>query len=174
MENYLDEISQLKQRIAELEAIAYRDVLTGLLNRRAFEDRLEQEWERAVRSQSDISLLFLDLDKLKQTNDLYGHAAGDDLILVSALILAGLRLRPYDVVARYGGDEFAILLPDCNIHGAYRIRDELYSLFREQSVSVSIGGAGVKAVFGLEPELLIAQADVAMYQEKAQQRGAAT
>ncbi len=104
----------LKQRTDELHRLASVDGLTGIANRRAFDGALEQEWRRACRSMTPLSLLMIDVDYFKRFNDLYGHQAGDDCLRTIAGDLAVLARRPGEMVARYGGEEFAAILPSCD------------------------------------------------------------
>jgi diguanylate cyclase (GGDEF)-like protein len=156
---------------------ALHDPLTGLPNRNLFLDRLEHALSVAARRETSISVLFLDLDQFKLVNDSLGHAAGDELLAAVAPRIEGA-LRPGDTVARFGGDEFAVLAEDVgNERGATRvaerIAEDLSRPFilreREHFVSASIGiaiGEGKEA-----PEALIRDADSALYRAKERGRG---
>lgn len=110
-----DEVARLQ---AELERLSLTDGLTGLSNRRMFDRKLEFEWKSCRRQQQPLSLLMLDIDCFKQFNDAYGHLRGDDCLRAIAEVLAAVALRPRDVVARFGGEEFALLLPDTGAEAA--------------------------------------------------------
>ena len=109
---------RLKALADELRALATRDGLTGLANRRSFDDALTREWRRSLRSGSPLSLLMVDVDHFKLFNDHYGHPAGDACLRLVADALRSAGRRPADVMARYGGEEFALLLPETPRAGA--------------------------------------------------------
>jgi diguanylate cyclase (GGDEF)-like protein len=156
---------------------ALHDPLTGLPNRNLFLDRLQHALSAAARRSSPIAVLFLDLDQFKLVNDSLGHAAGDEL-LASVAPRIESALRPGDTVARFGGDEFAVLTEDVgNERGATRIAERIAEVLarpfvvrgREHFVSASIGiaiGSGTEA-----PEGLIRDADSALYRAKERGRG---
>ena len=141
---------------------ARRDPLTGLLNRRGWEDALSSELARASRSGQPLSVLMLDLDGLKSFNDTAGHQAGDELLSATARHWQS-RLRPTDVLARYGGDEFVVLLPECDERGALQVAHALLAdMPRGGSCS-----AGVAQWDGFEHAArLISRADGALYHGK--------
>jgi diguanylate cyclase (GGDEF)-like protein/PAS domain S-box-containing protein len=116
---------ELKIKSAMLERISMQDGLTGISNRRFFNERAENEWRRVQRTEQPLSLLLMDIDHFKQYNDHYGHTAGDDCLQRVAQALAGCSNRPFDVVARYGGEEFVALLPSTAIEGALHIAEEM-------------------------------------------------
>lgn len=105
----------------ELEQLSMTDGLTGIANRRMFDLRLENEWGEARRSGNPLSLVILDIDRFKQYNDAHGHIAGDECLKRIAGVLRGLARRPRDVVARFGGEEFILLLPDADEDAAGRM-----------------------------------------------------
>src|SRR3954449_12412668 len=156
---------------------ALHDPLTGLPNRSLFLDRLGRALAQSERRQTSVAVLFLDLDQFKLVNDSLGHAAGDELLAAVAPRIEGA-LRPGDTVARFGGDEFAVLTEDIgNERGAMRIAERIAEALarpfvlrdREHFVSGSIGiaiGAGAEA-----PESLIRDADSALYRAKERGRG---
>jgi diguanylate cyclase (GGDEF)-like protein len=119
---------QLKRRVAVEEALrvlARTDGLTGLNNRRTFEEHAEREWLVMQRTGRPLSMLLIDVDNFKGYNDLYGHSAGDDALMAVASCIDGNVRRPGDVAARYGGEEFAVLLPDTNELGAALIAERM-------------------------------------------------
>lgn len=170
----IDEL-ELRRRVAALTDLAELDGLTGVANRRAFDNALSRASRRAARMGSEVSLLLLDLDWFKQLNDTLGHLAGDDALRSTATALAGVARRPYDLVARYGGEEFAVILPDTGFAGARHIAGTIQAVLRLAAiphpaspfgrVTASIGGA---TAFGgaAGPEALIAEADAALYAAK--------
>ena len=112
---------RVKRMADELRRIATVDVLTGVANRRRFDDALEQEWRRTRRTCEPLALLMIDVDHFKLFNDRYGHPAGDTCLRSVAQALCGTSLRPGDLVARYGGEEFAVLLPHTHRGGAEHV-----------------------------------------------------
>jgi len=168
----------LKRQVAALEifrALAYRDALTGLWNRRYFEERVDEELSRARRNRSHaFSILMIDVNGLKRINDRFGHAAGDEHIAAAARFLVET-LRGHDVVCRIGGDEFAVILPEVStpeVSGLIqRLRVALDSANRgrERAVGLSFGAATWWADGNTRDELMHA-ADQAMYRDKTRQQ----
>jgi diguanylate cyclase (GGDEF)-like protein len=109
----------------ELVRLAGTDALTGLPNRRAFDERMDDEWRRGRRAGTPLSVLFIDVDYFKPYNDTYGHALGDDALATVAHSIATAVRRPGDVPARYGGEEFVVLLPDTPQEGALHIAEAI-------------------------------------------------
>ncbi len=160
-----------------LEKLSSTDGLTGIANRRRFDESLEREWRRAARTRSPISLILGDIDFFKLYNDHYGHLAGDDCLRQLALILAGSTRRPTDLVARYGGEEFVCLLPETSAKGALRVAEHLRQGVAELGlphahstvaphVTVSIGVATLVPKPGQPSSDLIRRADELMYEAK--------
>lgn len=119
--NYLS----LKQRTDQLRRLTTTDGLTGVANRRAFDEALELEWRRSCRGGTPLSLLMIDVDYFKRFNDAYGHLAGDDCLRAIATTLTmGVR-RPGELLSRYGGEEFVALLPNCDTAQALRLAELL-------------------------------------------------
>jgi diguanylate cyclase (GGDEF)-like protein len=160
--------------------LADTDGLTGLANRRTFDRRLELEWLRAARDGTPLSLLLIDVDQFKAYNDVYGHQAGDRCLKIVAQVFSLTANRPGDLVARYGGEEIAILLPDTDAEGAAavaentRARIEALALRHEANpplnvLTISIGGATAMPAYELSRTAandLVAMADQALYRAK--------
>ena len=184
---------RLKALTDELRSLASLDGLTGLANRRSFDDALAREWRRSLRSGDPISLLMVDVDHFKLFNDRYGHPGGDGCLRLVADALRGAARRPADVVARYGGEEFALLLPETPRAGAEHVASNLLEALASLAiahaasptspcVTVSIGVSSRKEsaplTHGLSPgpgipgeppftaQDLVASADRALYQAK--------
>lgn len=160
----------------ELQRLAALDGLTGVANRRRFDETMQSEWRRGQRDKSTLSLVLLDLDSFKAYNDAYGHPAGDLALKKTAAILTEHLKRPADLAARYGGEEFAVVLPDTPLEGALALaeacRHHLEQLAMENRgaanglVTMSVGVASVQQgeVNGIAA--LIARADKALYAAK--------
>lgn len=172
----LRDMTDQKRAEQALKALASSDGLTGLANRRSFDQALAIEWARAQRTRSPLSLLLVDVDHFKLYNDLHGHQKGDDCLRgVGVAMAAGL--RPADVAARYGGEEFAVLMPD-SAHGialdaAERLREAICGLRLAHGaasagshVTLSIGVATEVPAEDMSSELLVARADQALYAAK--------
>lgn len=167
-------LSELNLRLADL---AQRDPLTGIANRRAFDAALAQAWERGRARAEPVGVLILDIDHFKWFNDTYGHLEGDRCLVRVAQALAGLPLRANDLVARLGGEEFAILLPGADSAGAgivgERARTAVAELMilHERSphglVTLSVGAAAAVPTSLGDPKALLAAADRAAYAAKA-------
>lgn len=161
------------ERMEELTRQASQDALTGLKNRRRFEEDLRSELARSHRYQTPGALLMLDLDRFKRVNDTLGHAAGDRVLAEIAEVLRA-RARETDVVARLGGDEFAIVLPRCEVEEAEGIAREIALAIREHvrsqpevpAITASIGIAPFGTGLRLSFEGVMARADEAMYAAK--------
>jgi diguanylate cyclase (GGDEF)-like protein/PAS domain S-box-containing protein len=173
------DVTQQKNAEAELAALAILDGLTGLANRRRFDERLQEEWARACREGTSLSLLMVDVDHFKKFNDQYGHQAGDACLQALAQVLATEARRPADLAVRYGGEEFAMLLPNtdaagCKVVGE-KIRQGLWQLsiphalnIPSQRVTVSLGGTAIRlhADGPTESSSLVQTADRALYAAK--------
>jgi len=115
----------LKQHADRLRELALTDTLTGVANRRSFDDRLKSEWRRCQRNRSPIALIMIDIDHFKQYNDTYGHPAGDRCLEQVSTAMKNTLRRPADLLSRYGGEEFACLLPETSLGQAMRRAEEL-------------------------------------------------
>ena len=170
----------LRSEQRSLEMLALSDALTGVGNRRAFDNAIAQEWRRALRSRQPLSLLMIDIDEFKVLNDRYGHPAGDRCLRLVASELQRLVKRPADLLARYGGEEFAVLLADTEPAGAMALAEQLREVVqalqienagsRLQVVSVSIGVASLRPDDNAPAATLVQAADEALYQAKRQGR----
>lgn len=169
--------SQLREVVSKLEDAARTDSLTGVLNRRALDDVLERELARARRAKRPTALIMVDLDRFKRYNDRHGHPAGDDALRVAALAIEA-STRATDSVARLGGEEFAVVVPESDTAGAMvvaeRIRRSVELEFsgEEPEVTASCGVASYPED-GLERPALLAAADRALYAAKARGRNIA-
>lgn len=179
------ELHQLQKELeasnVELERLSSIDGLTGIPNRRSFDEYLAKEWGRSVREENSLSLLLIDIDFFKKYNDGYGHQGGDDCLRKVATTLADTMRRSSDMVARYGGEEFAVVLPNTDIDGAVVIAEELRSAIEKlalehefsdvgEFVTISIGAAGIPPRSGEDAASLISLADEALYEAKAEGR----
>jgi diguanylate cyclase (GGDEF)-like protein len=192
-----------RQLAAELRRLSSTDGLTGLANRRAFDQALDSEWRRTLRYKTPLSLLMIDVDFFKRFNDTYGHPAGDACLRRVAEALSGKARRAGDLAARYGGEEFVVLLPHTEATDALRLAERMCDAVRELAlphqasaaadhVTVSIGVAGAVAAMRYVPEedprgandnrgaiaspdaaSLVASADRALYAAKAAGRNRA-
>ena len=165
------ENAQLYER---LEQLAIKDSLTGLYLRRYLLERLTVEVSRQTRRKGELSFLMFDLDKFKQYNDKFGHVAGDIVLRAVAMILTDFFRQPGDLVCRYGGEEFCVLMPDCPKAKAVELAEELRKKIAEQTIilrrektriTVSIGAASFPKD-AINPRELIHKADLALYQAK--------
>ena len=170
----LRDMTEEKAAQLALEQLATRDGLTGLANRRCFDDTLGAEWARALRQRQPLSLLMVDVDNFKAYNDAHGHIGGDECLKRIACAVAS-EMRTNDLVARYGGEEFAVILPNQSLKGAAivaeRIRRRVEQLMVPNGdggryVTVSIGAATALASCDSVPAQLIATADAALYRAK--------
>lgn len=165
----------------QLLYLSQTDGLTGLSNRRHFEQRFEHEWQRAKRHQHPLAVLMIDIDHFKPYNDHYGHLAGDECLRQVAQLIRGALGRSTDVVARFGGEEFVVLLPHTDPAGAYEVATRMMKAIDQARirhdygvaqgyVSVSIGVAARYPHHLSESQQLIDLADASLYQAKHQGR----
>jgi diguanylate cyclase (GGDEF)-like protein/PAS domain S-box-containing protein len=171
----------LRNRAEQERLIAMTDGLTQVANRRCFDERLQLEWHRLMQGKQQLSLIMLDVDYFKRYNDCYGHQAGDTCLVQVAKAAAGSVKRSTDLLVRYGGEEFAAILPNTDAAGAIAVAESIRQAIRnlaiphEQSevsaiVTVSMGIASIVPCCGESPDELIATADRALYDAKRQGR----
>lgn len=164
-----DEVNQLE----EFKHLAYRDTLTGLHNRRSFDERLDEEWARCGRYGRTMSLVLIDLNDFKPINDQAGHAKGDEVLRFVGHVLQET-CRTCDIACRFGGDEFALLLPDTDAEGAEALMERVVArLYTEDSVlelpsnlRLAISYGVVDTLDSQSPEEMFEAADEAMYERK--------
>lgn len=172
-------IVDLQERLLQAyEATKYQathDQLTGLLNRPAVLDGFHAEWERSRRTETSLAIALLDIDHFKRVNDSHGHLAGDDVLRQIAKNMQGT-LRPYDLLGRYGGEEFLLVLPNCNTSQAYMVAERLrmevvnrpIRLERSNeplTITVSVGVVAIDSA-QLTETMLLQAADLALYRAK--------
>ena len=164
--------SELLQAQESLRFHAEHDALTGVLNRRAIRDVLRKELARCRREQNTLGVILCDVDHFKKINDRYGHAAGD-AVLVSVVQRITSVLRSYDSLGRYGGEEFLIIAPNCDLQIAQKLAERVRSIIAEEPMELGNATATVTLSVGVtlgtadsDPEFLVTQADTAMYHAK--------
>lgn len=163
----------------DLLLLSRQDGLTGLANRRTLDESLEQEWLRSRRTGKPMALLFIDIDRFKNYNDLYGHQAGDEVLMAVARSIARCLKRPADIAARFGGEEFVLILPETGIPGAEHVAEQVHKEVRALRINhqgsehgiltVSIGYACNNGGRVTSAQELIREADAALY--RAKERG---
>ncbi len=158
---------QVAERTRQLEELSRRDDLTGLYSHRTLGEFLQRDVLQARRRAQALSLLYLDVDNFKEINDRDGHQAGDDVLKAVADVLRAV-CREVDVPCRYGGDEFCLILPDCDAPDAQKVGERLIAALREArpDVSVSIGVARMDPEEMIDPDELVRRADRKMYEAK--------
>jgi diguanylate cyclase (GGDEF)-like protein len=159
-----------------LELLATQDGLTGISNRRRFDELLSLEWARAMRDAKVLTLLMVDVDHFKDYNDTCGHQAGDACLKAIAATMSDCIQRTVDVVARYGGEEFAVILPNASLNGATVVAERIRSAIERldlpgsgrlgKKVTVSIGVAAITPAQAGGYPILVSAADAALYQAK--------
>jgi diguanylate cyclase (GGDEF)-like protein len=167
----------LKHKTDQLEMLAMIDGLTGIPNRRLFEDEYRKAWSFAQRKQRELAVAILDIDYFKQFNDHYGHAKGDHCLQLVAKTIANTLHRPLDFVARYGGEEFVVILPDTQVEDAIKVAEKMRNNIADLNiqhehpdidyiVTVSIGVATCKPESHRASRKLLEEADKNLYQAK--------
>ena len=168
--------AQLESQSARLENIALTDSLTGIPNRRSFNQRFGAEWKRAIRHGTGLAVLLVDIDFFKPFNDTYGHVAGDAALQQVANALSSCLSRSEDFFARYGGEEFVAVLADTSLSGALTIAEKMRAAVYDLGIAhsgsmlhrltISAGVACKIPARGTEPETLVQAADATLYQAK--------
>lgn len=172
----------LKAHSDQLRRMVFVDGLTGVANRRCFDERLVSEWRRAGRYARPLALLMLDVDHFKRFNDRYGHQVGDECLRRVASAIKGGLLRPDDLVARYGGEEFACILPETDLDGALTVAKSIDERVRGLQIEHADSDAGSVVTLSAgvavcvphsdaDPMQLLALADEQLYAAKAAGRG---
>jgi diguanylate cyclase (GGDEF)-like protein/PAS domain S-box-containing protein len=174
----IQDVRERKRDEARIRHLAHHDPLTGVPNRVLLHERLGAKLEQAWSNDQQFAVFTLDLDRFKEVNDIFGHASGDAVLLEATRRMRDV-LEPDDLLARVGGDEFAIVTGDCDPHRATRIAEQLVDSISqdvaigEQKVSVAASiGIALFPSHGMTPERLLSNADVALYRAKAQGRSA--
>lgn len=170
--HYLREI-EIAAHQEKLQALAATDALTGLMNRRTFERVAEKERIRMGRTGDTAALVLFDLDRFKSINDNYGHAAGDEVLKTVSRLASNVLRLPVDALARWGGEEFAILLTGVNLDQACKVTERLRTVIEEASFKTIAPGLSVSASFGVTSftafsslHSALSEADHALYDAK--------
>ncbi|MEG3640375.1 diguanylate cyclase domain-containing protein [Magnetococcus sp. PR-3] len=174
----VDNHLKMRRLQQELEALSYRDGLTGIANRRLFDDQFEAEWHRGVRHKMPMALIMIDIDHFKLYNDHYGHQAGDETLQRVANAMQCCMKRSTDLLARYGGEEFVVMLPNTDTEGVKQIADTLLAnvaalaiehcktTLDEKKITISLGLACTMPTHHTAPIALQKEADQALYVAK--------
>ncbi|MFC4100814.1 GGDEF domain-containing protein [Paenibacillus xanthanilyticus] len=173
-EHRLHELNQ------QLQVLAHSDGLTGLFNRRYFNEKLEEHWSLLRTNNDPLSVLLIDVDYFKKYNDYYGHLAGDECLKHVAAAIQGCIYRTSDIVARYGGEEFAVIMPDTDKAGAIKVSERILERIRSLNIAhepsdkgrltLSIGLATIIPTADLVPSAIVERADIALYKAKSSGR----
>jgi len=175
---------ELKRSRDALARMARLDGLTGISNRRTFDDLLLREWRRQARTGQPIAVIMMDVDHFKQFNDTYGHGAGDDCLKQITRAAEGALQRPADIIARYGGEEFVALLPDTGLDGAMAVAEGIRAAIvtlaipharssAASHVTISLGVACAVPTAESDPAALVKTADGQLYAAKSEGRNRA-
>lgn len=184
VEEQKSQLERANRRLAEsnemLRRLSMLDPLTGIANRRFFDDYLAQEWKRAGRQGQGLALIMADLDHFKNYNDGYGHQSGDRCLIQVSTVLRGSLQRAGDLAARYGGEEFVVILPDSGLEGAKRVAERMrlgvealnldHAFSPHGRVTISLGLAAASPSFFGQAEDLVKAADRALYRAKSEGR----
>lgn len=165
---------QLMNANLELERLTRIDGLTGLGNRRFFDEYMRAEWRRGARTKLPVSLLMIDVDRFKSYNDGYGHLAGDEVLKKVAEVIQTGASRAGDLAARFGGEEFVVVLPDTSLDGSSAVAERLLESVRQLEIehgpahiSISIGVASMVPTEETSPDVIIGAADRVLFRAKA-------
>jgi diguanylate cyclase (GGDEF)-like protein len=171
---------ELKRQKEFLKTLSYQDGLTGIANRRHFDDTLIREHRRCKRSRSALSVLMIDIDFFKAYNDIYGHLTGDDCLKLVVITMQDQIKRSVDLLARYGGEEFVCVLPETDLDGARVIAERMRIAVLEQQiphqkgiqekVTISIGVVSGTPIDGVDPKKFLISADQCLYRAKVSGR----
>lgn len=173
-QNLLEVTRKLEEAVKELNRLSSLDGLTGIANRRRFDEYIDIEWKRGLRDKKPLSLIMVDIDFFKAYNDHYGHLAGDNCLQAVASALQGALNRPGDIVCRYGGEEFAVVLPGTPKNGALLVAKSMFERLEKMKikhesspiskyVTVSMGVATFQPLKDFSANFLIAEADRSLY-----------
>lgn len=181
LESRVKELEHVKTELEEanrlLEHLSSHDGLTGILNRRSFDELIEREWDKCLRMQESLSLIFIDVDYFKKYNDIYGHVAGDNCLRVIAKTVAKVVSKLSDYAARYGGEEFVVILPKTDEEAALKVAECIREKVKE--LGIEHRGSNIKELtisLGIAESLpngentieeLIYKADKALYRAKS-------
>jgi diguanylate cyclase (GGDEF)-like protein len=176
-QSLMHEKDELQELNRELERLSHIDGLTQLANRRYFDARFQEQWQRGIREHASIAVLMLDIDEFKKYNDAYGHTAGDTCLQRVANAINVTLMRPSDLAARYGGEEFVVLLANTRMDGAINVADEILRRISDLNIShetssvadtvtISIGVSAVVPDRDIPRAYLIEAADLALYKSK--------
>lgn len=174
----LRDLTDQKRAEMALKELATKDGLTGLSNRRSFDQMLMAEWSRAQRTQQPLSLLFLDVDHFKLFNDRHGHQTGDECLRAVASVVSRHALRPLDLATRYGGEEFALIMPEMSSTDACVVAEAIRNAVLDLQIAHGAEGAGEHVTLSVgvashipgeaddRPDRLLGSADQALYAAK--------
>lgn len=172
---------ELEKAIQKLNQLSSMDGLTGVANRRRFEEYMGSEWARGIRNGKPLSIILMDIDFFKAYNDTYGHLAGDECLKTVAMAIKETLKRPGDLICRYGGEEFAVILPETPKNGAVFLAEAMCAQIEgmriphqkspiSRFVTISLGVASALPNHNSSPKELIAAADSALYAAKSEGR----
>lgn len=174
----LRDLTDQKRAEMALKELATKDGLTGLANRRSFDQMLSDEWARAQRTQKPLALLFVDVDHFKLFNDRHGHQSGDECLRAVAAVVSRHAVRPFDLAGRFGGEEFALILPDMDCDTACKVAEEIRCAVTALQIAHGAAGAGDHVTLSVGvashipggadggPDRLLGAADEALYVAK--------
>ncbi|MDR3214245.1 MAG: diguanylate cyclase [Azoarcus sp.] len=172
----VDTQMRIVRQLRASETASHTDSLTGIANRRQFDDRLALEWRRAIREKSPVAFLMMDIDKFKTYNDTYGHPQGDALLKAVARIFSETARRPGDLAARLGGEEFGMLLPQSSLDAALTVAERILAQVSATEIpttdgqpthtTISIGAAAIIPTLADDPKTFLAHADANLYTAK--------